>query len=160
MDIWSYLFAKADAPDSLQMISRGVFTFLSALLIFRIGARRTFGKGTAVDNLVVIMLGGMLSRVVTGAAAYLPVMAATTAIIFLHRFISRLCMRKKISGVIMGTKKELYAEGKYNQQNMRQTMTGTEDLEEAIRLQMNTQDLSKVDKIFMERNGEISVIEK
>ncbi len=160
MDLIHYLFGKAESPDSLQVILRGIITFLTALIIIRVGAKRTFGKGTAVDNIVVIMLGGMLSRVVTGAAAFLPVMTGTIAIVILHRLLSSLSANRTVSGFLTGRAVELYAGGKMNKKNLRITMTSKEDLDEAVRLKLNTTDMTKVEKIIMERNGEISVTEK
>lgn len=156
----SYLFEKTEDADTLQMAFRGVIVFITAVIILRAGGKRTFGKGTAIDNIVVIMLGGMLGRVVTGTAAYFPVTAAVIIIMLVYRLLAWLSLFEKSSSIIMGQKTVLFKNGSEIKKAMKKTLTSTEDLREAARLRLNTEDLSKVDTICMERNGEISVTEK
>jgi uncharacterized membrane protein YcaP (DUF421 family) len=160
MDWKEYLFDKAASPDTIQMVFRAVIVCLTALIILRAGARRTFGNGTSIDNIVVIMLGGMLSRVVTGAAAFFPVTGAVISIVILHRLLSWLSMRSATGKIINGTRKELFANGEWNKKNIKQTLTNEEDLFESLRLQINTETLEDVDKIYIERNGILTVIKK
>jgi len=161
MDWKEYLFAEVKDPDTLQVLLRGIIVFLSALIIMRAGPKRMFGKGSAVDNVLVIILGGMLSRVITGAAAYLPVVTATIGIVLTERVVSWLNMYPALTKIISGKRTVLYRNGKFITKNMDQTMACKEDLYEATRLRLNTEDLAEnVDEISMERNGEISVTKK
>lgn len=160
MNWTAYLFEKVESPDTLQMIFRGAIVFIASLVILRAGARRAFGNGTSMDNIVVIILGGILSRVVTGAAAFFPVMGAVITIVILHRVIAWLSLHRSFGKLINRSSKELYAEGKWNKENIKQTLTNREDIEESIRLQIYSEDIDDVKKIFIERSGLLSVIKK
>ena len=156
---WSaYLFDEVKSPDTLQVVFRRVLVFLSTLIILRAGAKRTFGNETSLDKIVLIMLGGMLSRIVTGASAYLPVIAATVAIILVYTGIARLSLYEPFTGFFTGTAKTLFANGKADKKNMKRTLSSEADLYEAARLRLNVEDLSKIRSIVMERNGELSVV--
>jgi uncharacterized membrane protein YcaP (DUF421 family) len=56
-----------------------------------------------------IILGGKLSRVITGAAPFVPVIASTFTIIIIHRLLAWACLCNHTLGrVIKGEKKILY----------------------------------------------------
>jgi uncharacterized membrane protein YcaP (DUF421 family) len=161
MELLTHLFGKEDNLTSLQMAARAVLVFLTTLIIIRIGSVRTFGKETIVDNVVVITLGGILSRVITGASPFLPVMAAGFAIIVTHRLLAWLCLYNHTLGnLLKGKRKILYESGSMNRQNMRQTLISKEDLLQGSRQAFQTEDLQQLEKIFIERNGELSVVKK
>lgn len=160
MDWKQYLFDEVKNPETLQVAARGVIVFLSALVLLRLGAKRTFGKGNALDNVVVIILGGMLSRVITGAAAYIPVVAATAGILLTERILGWINMYPAFTKIITGKKTLLFQNGKPVSKNMRLTMCASDDLYEASRLRLNTEDMEEVGEMYMETNGEISVTKK
>src|ERR1700712_5401509 len=134
MNWTAYLFGEVKSPDTLQVVFRGVVVFISALIILRAGAKRTFGNETSLDKIVLIMLGGMLSRVVAGASAYFPIIAATIAIVVVYTLIAWLSVHKPFTKLITGESKLLFTEGRDIKKNMRQTLTCREDLDEAARL--------------------------
>jgi uncharacterized membrane protein YcaP (DUF421 family) len=66
MDIYD-LFGRGEDLTALQMSVRSFIMFFIALALIRIGGMRIFGKKTAFDNILVIMLGAVLARGVVGA---------------------------------------------------------------------------------------------
>lgn len=161
MDWINTIFEKQDNLSCLQMSIRGVLVFLATLIVMRIGAKRTFGKETAVDYVVIILLGGILGRAVVGASPILPVIISTFFILLFHRFLAWICLRNHFMGnLIKGEKKQLFADGKPNKKNMDTALISNEDLLEGIRMMINARDTSNVKEIFIERNGEISVVKK
>src|SRR5215207_3310251 len=54
-----------------QMALRAVLTFVLTVAIVRLGNKRLFGKGTAFDLVVAIMIGSVMSRAITNASALL-----------------------------------------------------------------------------------------
>ena len=108
-----------------------------------------------------IILGGMLSRVITGAAPFIPVMGGTFTIIVIHRVLAWVCMyNHRIGNVIKGQKRILFVKGKIVETNMKKVLISKEDLEQGIRRHLNEHDTNNVDEIFIERDGELSVVKK
>ncbi|MDB5279601.1 MAG: hypothetical protein JWR61_4556 [Ferruginibacter sp.] len=161
MELINHLFGKEDQLTTLQMCARGVLVFLTALIIMRIGSVRTFGKESAIDHVVMIILGGILSRVITGASPFVPVMASTFTIIILHRLLARICIyNHTIGDIIKGKKRVLYSNNKIIESNMKKVLVSEEDLKQGVRLELNEHDTKHVDEILIERNGEISIVKK
>jgi uncharacterized membrane protein YcaP (DUF421 family) len=155
------LFGKQSDLNILQMSARGIIVFLAALLVLRIGSKRSFGKESAIDHVVMIILGGMLGRAITGAEPFLPVMAAVFAIILTHRLLAWICLSNhRLGNIIKGEKKLLFSDGKPHENNMKHNLISNEDLNEGIRLVLNENDRDKVKEIFIERNGQMSVVKK
>lgn len=64
----SVLGIDADTLNPGQMAMRAVLTFVVAVVIVRLGHKRLFGKGTASDLVVAIMIGSVLSRAITNTS--------------------------------------------------------------------------------------------
>lgn len=143
------------------MICRAVLAFLITLVLIRIAGIRTFGKRSAFDNVIVIMLGSIFSRVVVGASPFVPTTLACLAFVLVHWLLGYVSVRSDFVGrLVKGEKVTLYADGKPNEANMRKAMVSEKDLKESVRLRLNSDDLSQVERIVIERNGDISVIRK
>jgi len=143
------------------MSCRAVIAFMAALILIRLAGQRTFGKRSAVDNVILIMLGAVLSRAVVGASPALPVFISSLVLCLFHRLLAWLSVyNDSIGKLVKGDKYSLYKNGKENQQNRKSLLLSEKDLMEGVRLQMNENNFKNVAEIFMERNGEISVIKK
>ena len=59
MDILHTLFGEGKDLNSLQMVCRAVGCFFITLALIRIAGIRTFGRRTAFDNVITIMLGSI-----------------------------------------------------------------------------------------------------
>src|SRR5215831_5355873 len=64
------LFGTGPNLTTLQMAVRSFVMFFIALALIRIGGMRIFGKKTAFDNVLSIMLGAILARGVIGATPF------------------------------------------------------------------------------------------
>jgi uncharacterized membrane protein YcaP (DUF421 family) len=161
MEILNAIFGQGKDLDALQMSTRGVTIFFIALVLIRISGRRSFGIRTPLDNIILILLGAVLSRAIVGASAFLPVVTCCFVIVLLHRFFGWLIARSKLLGrVIEGDKILLYADGKFLQDNMKRALICEEDLMQGVRKSALAESLTLIDKVYMERNGEISAIKK
>jgi uncharacterized membrane protein YcaP (DUF421 family) len=155
------LFGKENDLGILQVSIRGIIVFLAALLVLRIGSKRSFGKESAIDHVVMIILGGMLGRAITGAEPFLSVMAAVFSIIITHRLLAWICLSNHWMGkMIKGEKKILFSDGQPKEDNMKQSLITNADLDEGIRLMLNENKRDNVKEIFIERNGQMSVVKK
>jgi uncharacterized membrane protein YcaP (DUF421 family) len=144
-----------------QMVCRSILIFFFALMLIRIAGIRVFGKSTGFDIVLSIILGSILSRALTANSPFLPTLAAATALVFLHRVLSILSFKsKRIGQMIKGKETVLVENGRFLEKAMRSTAITRHDLEEALRIRKGTTDPGKVDKAFLERSGDISIIEK
>lgn len=76
-----------------QMSIRAVLIFLFGLVLIRLFGRRAFGKQTALDIVLAIVVGSNLSRALTANAPFFPTLAATAAIVLLFWLLSSLSAR-------------------------------------------------------------------
>jgi uncharacterized membrane protein YcaP (DUF421 family) len=161
MHLIHVLFGTGKDLNSLQMVCRAIISFLITLLLIRIAGIRTFGKRSAFDNVIVIMLGSIFSRVVVGASPFVPTTLACLAFVLVHWLLGWLSVRSDLVGrLVKGEKASLYKNGRTNDRNMRRAMVSEKDLAESVRLRINSDNLQEVEEILIERTGDISVIRK
>lgn len=155
------VFGEGKDLNVYQMGSRGVVVFLIALLLIRISGRRSFGIHTPLDNIISISLGAVLSRAIVGASAFMPVVVTCFVIVILHRIFCWTVISNKIFASVMeGKKILLFTGGKFIRENLKKALVNEEDIMQGIRKSALTENLSVIDKVYMERNGEISAIKK
>lgn len=155
------IFGEGKDLTLFQMCARGIVVFFIALLLIRISGRRSFGLHTPLDNIVSIILGAVLSRAITGASDFVPVIGVCTMMVLLHRLLSwSLVHHKKFSRLIQGEKIILFENGKIDEDNMGKALVCEEDVLQGMRRSALTENLQKIEKIYIERNGEISAIKK
>jgi uncharacterized membrane protein YcaP (DUF421 family) len=155
------IFGEGSDLNCLQMSSRAVVTFFVALVQIRIAGIRTFGKRSAFDNVILILLGSVLSRAVVGASPYIPTVVGCFAFVLVHWVLAWLSLYNDTIGRwVKGKKESLYADGKFNATNMRRSRISNKDIEESLRLQTSQESFEEVKEIILERSGNISVIKK
>ncbi|MVN20671.1 DUF421 domain-containing protein [Mucilaginibacter arboris] len=161
MEILIKIFGEGKDLNSLQMSCRALVIYLIALLLIRIAGRRTFGKKTAFDNTIAIMLGAVLSRAIVGASPFLPTVIGSLVLVLLHRAIAWYSMyNKKFEHLVKGKSQPLYQNGKMNKENMKRGLMSEDDLRGDIRLKGQTNSLEDLDEIYIETTGEVSLIKK
>jgi uncharacterized membrane protein YcaP (DUF421 family) len=155
------LFGEGKDLNALQMSDRGIGMFFIALILIRISGRRSFGVRSPLDNIITISLGAIMSRAVVGASDFVPVVVCCFVIVLLHRCIGWLIANSKPFGrFIEGEKILLFEDGRFLKENMKKALVCQEDLMQGVRKSALTEDMGKIEKVYMERNGEISSIKK
>lgn len=155
------IFGEGKDLSVSQMCCRAVVVFIAALIMLRVTGQRTFGNKTAVDQVVMIMLGAILSRGVTGSSPFLPVMGASLVIVVIHRLFAWISIyNDSFSNLVEGKEMLLYKEGKYFRRNMKRCMVSEKDMLESVRIEINDDTLTKVSSMSMERCGSISIVKK
>lgn len=161
MAILHTIFGQGKNLDSLQMVCRAIVCFFITLALIRIAGIRTFGKRSAFDNVITIMLGSIFSRVVVGASPFIPTTLACLAFVLVHWALGLVTLyNDRIGRWVKGEKSVLYADGKTDWKNMRQARISDKDLDESIRLKINSDNFDQVKTIIIERSGDVSVIKK
>jgi uncharacterized membrane protein YcaP (DUF421 family) len=160
MDLHS-LFGSGEHLTALQMGVRSFIMFFIALALIRIGGMRIFGKKTAFDNILVIMLGAILARGVVGASPFFSTVAAAAVMVIVHKILALLALKYIWVGkIVKGIHRSLYKNGEMNTRNMRIATISKDDLMEGVRLQINSNSLEDVKEAYIEKNGQVSIIEK
>lgn len=161
MELLVSIFGEGKELNTLNMCSRALVIFIVALVLIRISGRRSFGLGTPLDNIIVVLLGAVLSRTVTGASPVFPTIAASLTIVIMHRILSwALINHKGVRDRIQGDKILLGKDGKLIEKNLDRALVGEEDIKQELRHSMQTDDLDKTETIYMERNGKITAVKK
>jgi uncharacterized membrane protein YcaP (DUF421 family) len=161
MDTLLKIFGEGKDLNTLNMCSRAFVIFLIALVLIRISGRRSFGVRTALDNIIVVLLGAILSRAVSGASPFVPTVAASLTLVFAHRLAAWSILRSDaVSGLVEGDKIMLFEGGKFIEDNLKKALVCKEDVMQGVRKSALTEDLEKVEKIYIERNGEITLVKK
>ncbi|MDR3678663.1 MAG: DUF421 domain-containing protein [Flavipsychrobacter sp.] len=156
-----YLFGEGKDLNILQMCDRSFVVFIIALILIRISGRRSFGIRTPLDNIIVILLGATLSRGIVGASPFIPVIIASFLFVILHRALGWLIVYNKMAArIIEGEQILLFEDGTFLQESVRKALVCKEDIMQGVRKSALTDDLDKIDRIYMERNGEISALKK
>ncbi len=159
--IQAFLGYERDVGDvnAIQMALRTVLIYAVTLVLIRLGSKRFLSEATAFDVIVGIMLGSVMSRAINGSAPLFPTLLAGLVFIGLHWSLAALAYHTSWFGsIVKGNPVLLIKDGKIQQQGMREIGFSTRDLEEALRLQGEETDPSKIKLAYMERNGSVSVI--
>ena len=155
------IFGSGEDLSPTQMVVRAFVMFFIALMLIRLAGMRIFGIKTAFDNILVIMLGAILSRGIVGASPFFSTVAAAAAMILVHKFLAWLAMKHEWVGkIVKGYRHSLYHDGEMREDNLRRTAVSKDDLMEGVRLEINKNSLDEVEQIFIEKTGEISVVKK
>ncbi|MGN6396831.1 MAG: DUF421 domain-containing protein [Mucilaginibacter sp.] len=161
MELMLTIFGEGKDLNALQMSNRGIVMFIIALILLRISGRRSFGLRTPLDNIIVILLGAVMSRAVVGASPFIPVIISCLAITLLHRLFGALIANSKWFGrFVEGEKIPLFEDGQFRRDKMKRVQLCKEDIMQGVRKSALTEDMNDIEKIYIERNGEISSIKK
>jgi len=143
----------------LQMSARAVVVFFFAIAIIRIGDERFMGRHTALDVLLGIVFGSVVSRAISGTAPFFPTLAACMVLVALHWIISALSQYSgKFAFIFTGRSRPLIIDGELDRKQMHLTHISEADLREAVRAHGKNVDLSLVKRATLERNGSISIV--
>jgi uncharacterized membrane protein YcaP (DUF421 family) len=149
-----------NSPDIAwwQMSIRAALILAYGILLVRLSGKRTFGKLSAFDIVLSIIVGSNLSRALTGNAPFWPTLAATAVLAVLHWALGRLSVHHHwLGAIIKGSPRQIIRDGKLDETAMRKGELSRRDLEEALRLH-GLEGTEGIRSAYLERNGGISVI--
>jgi uncharacterized membrane protein YcaP (DUF421 family) len=143
----------------LQVSVRGVIVFVATLIMVRLGSKRSLAEKTAFDAVFIVIIGSMLARVINGSEAFFPTLGTGFVLVFLHRLFGLTAYYSHIFGILVkGKPVVLVQDGRLQSKNMLSEHISKHDLEEDMRLEAKTEDLSKIQVARLERSGDISFI--
>ena len=156
-DLFETAFGTERNVTVWQECARAALIFAYGLLLVRISGRRTFGKWSALDIVVSIMLGSSLSRALTGSAPLLGTMAASAVLVLLHWLLAQGAARwLGVAHLVEGAAIELAQGGCLNEQARLRQSVSAADLAETFR-QHGVSGVDDTTAVTLEPSGKISV---
>jgi uncharacterized membrane protein YcaP (DUF421 family) len=144
-----------------QISLRGVIIFLVTLVMVRLSSKRSLAEKTAFDAILLVILASILSRAINGTAGFFTSIGGGFVLVFLHRFFAWIACRSHAFGKLLKGCPEIIVEnGKPVLAMMRRNLISQHDLEEDLRLDAETEDLSRIRVARIERSGDISFMKK
>ena len=152
---------KATELTMLHISIRALLIFVVGLALVRIGDRRSLSEKTAFDAIFIVLIGSMLSRAINGTAPFLATIAAGVVLMIVHRVCAfGACKSHAFGKLIKGRPITLVRNGEIDRAQMRRFLVSEHDLEEDLRLDAKTEDVSTIQLARLERSGDISFIKK
>jgi uncharacterized membrane protein YcaP (DUF421 family) len=156
-----WLWGSGDQLTIIQMSARTFVMFILLFILIRLGGMRIFGRKTAFDTIVIIMLGAIAARGIVGASPFWSTVVASVFLIVINRLFAILSERSiKINHLLQGKPLLLYEEGHIIWRNMRAASLSEIDLLESLRDKTHGETLTDIDKVYMETNGQLSFVKK
>jgi uncharacterized membrane protein YcaP (DUF421 family) len=158
---WTTLWGQGDQLDAGQMALRAVVMYMVTLILIRLGGMRIFGKKSAFDTIIVIMMGAVLARVIVGASPFTGTVAAAAVMVAINKGLAWISTKSDvINRLLKGKPLLLYDAGEIIWKNMEKACLSQSDLMESLRLETKKASLSDIDQAYMETDGRISFIGK
>jgi uncharacterized membrane protein YcaP (DUF421 family) len=145
----------------LQISLRGVIVFIAALIMIRLGHKRSLARKTAFDTVLIVILAAVLSRAINGNAAFFATLGGSLIIVLVHRLFAFVAYHSHWFGVLIKGSPDLIIEdGDLILGTMRRNHISRHDVEEDLRLTAKTEKLSDIHAGYVERSGDISFVPK
>jgi uncharacterized membrane protein YcaP (DUF421 family) len=145
----------------LQMVARACLVYLCSVLIFKTAKKRLMGQNSAIDIVVLVILGSAVSRAINGSAPFFPTLAAGIVLVLLHRFTSWLSFRsKRVARFLEGEAAPLMIDGRIDWSQMRKHDITEQDLQSAVRLVIHSGSLADAKDIYLEASGKLAVVKR
>ena len=149
----------ADTLNWYQVSVRAFIIYIAALIMVRVGEKRFLGKNTAFDVILGIILGSVVSRAINSSATFFTTILAGFILVGLHWLFAAFAFRSDWFGtLIKGSKRQIVKDGEIDWEQMGKSNISEEDLMSAVRSESNLESLNSVQKAFLERSGNISII--
>jgi uncharacterized membrane protein YcaP (DUF421 family) len=145
----------------LQISIRGVIVFAATLVMVRISSKRSLAEKTAFDATLLVIIASVLARAINGSAPFFPTLGTGFVLVLLHRSLALTAYYSHGFGILIKGKAAVLVEnGKLQRRNMSLNHISEHDLDEDMRLDAGTEDLSKIKVARLERSGDISFIKR
>lgn len=143
-----------------HMAARAAVMYVAMIVIVRIGKKRALGDATAFDVILIIILGSVAARAMTGGAPFFPCLLAMIVMVVMHWAMSAITRDAPSFGHwVKGHSTVLIRDGEVQHEAMRHEHVSRDDLAEDLR-QKGVCDPSEVKEARLERSGTVSVIRK
>jgi uncharacterized membrane protein YcaP (DUF421 family) len=151
---------SANQLTAAQVCVRAIIVYLALIVYVRFGKKRFLGQATAFDAILVIVIGSIASRGISGTAPFLASLAGTFMLVLVHWIISYLTEDSSaLGGILKGHATVIIRNGRVDRKALQGAHMSPDDLAEDLRLE-GIQHPSEVKEARLERSGKLSVIKK
>lgn len=154
------VFGHGKDLNALQMSSRALVIFFISLVLIRLAGMRAFGRKSSFDIVILVGFGAVMTRAIYGASPAVPIVAASTVLVLVHRVVAMLTARFPIvEKIVKGQTRVLYHDGELDERTMHRAGISPTDLDEAARGKAQTCSHRDVREVRLETSGELTVID-
>ena len=154
------VFGAENEANWAQLCARAVLILAYGLMIVRFAGRRLFGKWSALDIVVSVIIGSSLSRALTANAPLGGTLAATTLLIVLHWLLAQAAARHEgAARLLEGHGIRLAENGEIDHGKLHREAVSASDLAEALR-QSGVEDVAQTRLVALEPSGRITILKK
>lgn len=147
-------------PNWWQAVVRAVLVYAAALVLVRVGEKRALDKNTALDVVVAVMLGSVVSRGITSVGLLVGLLGGAM-LVFLHWLLSVVTFHSDRLGTLLkGSPRVLVKDGEIDWSAMKESHISRDDLLAALRAESQLEGVDDVRVARLERSGQISAIEQ
>ncbi len=145
----------------MDIVLRTVLLYIFILIVMRVTTRRILRSATALDLVVIFLLGGFsVPSLLSSDNSLTGAIIGMCTVAGMHFGLSRLRMRFPLVGMITeGTSVRIYAPGGFDEHQMSRSRVTMQDVVAEMR-QQGSRTLDDVDAIIVEHNGSITVLSK
>src|SRR4051812_1117659 len=144
-----------------QIVIRGLIIFVFGLMLVRFGDRRSLAQKSGFDALFIVLIGSVISRAINGTGPFFKTLAASLALMLIHRLCAFASFRSHVLGkIIKGRNITIVRNGEPDRNAMKSSLVSPHDLEEDLRLSAKVEDLAEIRIARLERSGDISFIKR
>jgi uncharacterized membrane protein YcaP (DUF421 family) len=151
---------KAEEHSALQVCLRALAVYIVLIGYIRFAKKRFLSEATGLDVILVIVIGSIASRAISGTAPFFSSLAGAFVLILVHWIISYLTRGSPLlSYLIKGKDTVLIRDGKVDRKALAASHMSDDDLAEDLR-QEGVEDPRLVKSARLERSRRLSVIKK
>ncbi len=114
-----------------------------------------------LTNVVAILLGTTLSRVIVGGSPAVSTLVASLVMVVIHRALAWACVHSlRLESLAVGVEREVFRDGQFNRKQMSAALITQTDVLDTARHEVHTANLDDVQLAILERHGPVSLIRK
>ena len=157
-NLLTMIFGAQGDINWAQMCARSVLILIYGLTIVRIAGRRLFGKWSALDIVVSVIIASNLSRALTANAPLAATLAATSLLVCMHWLLAHAAARHAgLARFLEGRGIKLAENGGVDQRKLHTQAVSASDLSEALR-QGGVEDVTQTKLVMLEPSGRITIL--
>lgn len=153
------LIGSEENINMLQMCFRALAALLVLIVSLKLGHKRLLGQMAGLDYFMIIIIGSILSRTISGDSPFLATIGTAFFLVFLHWGLCFLIFRfPSVATFLKEDKRYLVKKGKCLDNELKASHITKDDLLTEMRIRLGSEDLETIKEAVLERNGKVSFI--